>query len=139
MSCGSCNSKCNCISDILAVILKLQECDNDCTCTNGGCDKPFLGPTPSLVCFNTRPINLYRCLDGEEWAFPYTYNGSTGTSSIFRIENIDGCCATFRILISNPDTTSSISPYIATDDYFTINLNCVCAISCLSDVFVNNV
>lgn len=139
MSCSNINSSCNGISDILSIILKLQECDKGCCDINEGCDRPFLGPTPSIICFNTRPFNLYRCSDGELWSLPYTFNGTTGVSNIFRVENLDGCCCTCRILIPNDLPESEISPYIATDSFFTINLNCVCAISCLPDVFVNNV
>lgn len=135
--CSNNNTSCNCISDILAIILKLQDCDQCCD-VNGGCDRPFLGPTPSLVCFNTRPINLYRCGDGELWTLPFTFNGTTGTSNVFRIENLEGCCATFRILTTNPDATD-VSPYVATDSFFTINLNCVAVISCLPDVVVTNI
>lgn len=127
-----------CIREILEVILKLQNCTSDCELINSGCEKPFLGPTPSLICFNTRPIRFFRCLDGGEWSLPFTLNATTGISSIFRVESIDCNCATCRILTENTDTTQPASPYIATDSYFTINLNCVGAISCLSDVFVPN-
>lgn len=141
MSCQEKKDKmgdCGCLSDILEVIVRLQNCTDECELINNGCDKPFLGPTPSLVCFNTRPVRFFRCLDAEAWNLPYTYNGATGTSDIFRVESLDGCCATCRILIPNPDTTAVNSPYIATDSYFTINLECVGALSCLTDVFVAN-
>ena len=42
-------------------------------CEVGGCDKPYLGPTPNLVCYNTRPINLYNCMSGTLWTFPYIF------------------------------------------------------------------
>ena len=60
----------------------------------------------------------------------------TGTSSVFRLEKLDGCCATFRVLESNPDTTSTV-PYLSTDSFFTINLDCVCILRCLNDTFVD--
>lgn len=141
MSCPENKDKtrdCGCIGEILEVIVKLQNCTDECELINNGCDKPFLGPTPSLVCFNTRPVRFFRCCDGEAWNLPYNYNGSTGTSEIFRVESLDGCCATCRILIPNPDTTATNSSYIATESYFTINLDCVGALSCLTDTFVNN-
>lgn len=143
MSCSENNNEnrtqnCGCIQEVLEIILKLQACTNECELINTGCDKPFLGPTPSLVCFNTRPVRFFRCLDAESWTLPYTLNDTTGTSDIFRVESLDGCCATCRILIPNPDTTIPTSPYIATDSFFTINLDCVGAISCLADVFVPN-
>ena len=56
-------------------------------------------------------------------------------SNVFRVEKIDGCCATFRVLAENTDTTS-IYPYVATNSFFTMNLNCVCALRCLPDTYV---
>ena len=59
-------------------------------------------------------------------------------SSIFRVEKLDGCCATFRVLAPNPEESCCNSiPYIATNSFFTMNLNCVCAIKCLNDTFVD--
>lgn len=127
----------NCLQRILETILCLQEKKDD-ACEEFGCDKPFLGPTPNFICFNTRPINLYNCCTGEVWTFPYTINGTTGTSSIFRIENLEGNCCTCRVLIPNPDTTSQ-ETYIITDTFFTIKLDCVAAIKCLADTFVSGV
>lgn len=129
---------CGCIKEILEIILKLQDCTNECEILNNSCDRPFLGPSPSLICFNTRPVRLFRCLDAQSWTLPYTFNDTSGTSDIFRAESIDGCCLTCRILIPNPDTTTQASPYIATESFFTINLDCIGAISCLTDAFVPN-
>ena len=58
-------------------------------------------------------------------------------SSVFRIEKIDGCCATFRVLAPNPDTEEATAfPYVATNSFFTMNLNCVCCLRCLQDTAV---
>jgi hypothetical protein len=57
-------------------------------------------------------------------------------SSVFRVEKVDGCCATFRVLANNTDTTNTVSPYVATNCFFTMNLNCVCCLRCLNDTFV---
>lgn len=128
----------NCLQNLLELIVKLQNCREECDFENNGCDKPFLGPTPNIIFFNTRPIRLFRCLDGEAWTFPYIINGTTATSDIFRVETIDDNCVTLRILAPNPDTTDITSPYIATNSFVTLNLDCVGAISCLPDVFVPN-
>lgn len=56
-------------------------------------------------------------------------------SNVFRVEKIDGCCATFRVLAENPDTTS-IYPYVATNSFFTMNLNCCCVLRCLPDTYI---
>lgn len=129
------NENC-CLANILEVIVKLQERSEKFDCLGDGCDRPFLGPTPTTVCYNTRPITLYQC-SGTQWQFPYTLNGSSSTSSVFRCEHVEGCCATCRVLAPNTDEASSTStPYIATDTYFTVNLNCVGALRCLPDTFI---
>ena len=52
-----CNeNNCNCFDDILKTIIKLQkqgQCSDVCDST---CDRPFLGTTPAICQFNTRPI-----------------------------------------------------------------------------------
>ena len=131
-----CDDK-SCLTSILETILCLQNAKDD-DCETFGCDKPYLGPTPSLVCYNTRPINLYNCTTGELWSFPYTLGTVNGTSSIFRLENLEGNCCTCRVLAQNPDTSSS-EPYVLTSTFFTINLDCVSAIRCLPDVFISGV
>lgn len=130
------NSNCECLQDILQVILRLQRRE-DKREDFGGCDKPFLGPCPSIACFNTRPVQFYTCCSGTLWEFPYTLDGVMGTSTVFRVENLDECCCTCRILAPNPDTTEITTiPYVATDSFFTISLNCVGALKCLRDTFV---
>ncbi len=131
-----CDDK-SCLTSILETILCLQNAKDD-DCETFGCDKPYLGPTPSLVCYNTRPINLYNCTTGELWSFPYTLGTVNSTSSIFRLENLEGNCCTCRVLAQNPDTSSS-EPYVLTSTFFTINLDCVSAIRCLPDVFISGV
>ena len=131
-----CDDK-SCLTSILETILCLQNSKDD-SCEVLGCDKPYLGPTPSLVCYNTRPINLYNCTTGCRWSFPYTLESVNGTSSVFRLENLEGNCCTCRVLAQNPDTSSS-EPYVLTSTFFTINLDCVSAIKCLPDVLVSGV
>ena len=64
-------------------------------------------------------------------------NGETGTSTVFKISKTDGNCATFEVLAPNPDTTNPLIPYVSTNSFFTIDLDCVLAIRCLSDTFTN--
>ena len=135
-----CNQKTNtcenCISDILKVILLLQQnvCGND-TCLQT-CDRGFLGQNCTTFC-NTRPITLYTCSSGgTPLAMPISKDPTvTTTSTVFRLEKLDDCCATFRVLAPNTETTS-LFPYEATNSFFTINLDCVCIIRCLDDTFV---
>ena len=127
----------NCIANILRVILVLQKnaCQND-SCLET-CDRGFLGQGTTLVS-NTRPIVLYTCSNTETpLAMPTSRDPQvTTTSTVFRIEKLDGCCGTCRVLAPNPDTTST-QPYVATDSFFTINLDCVCILRCLADTVVD--
>lgn len=127
----------NCIADILKVILLLQQsvCQND-TCLQT-CDRGFLGQNCTTFC-NTRPVVLYTCSSSSTpLAIPISKNPQeTTTSTVFRLEKLDDCCATFRVLATNTDETSNF-PYEATNSFFTINLGCVCIIRCLEDTFVD--
>ena len=134
---------CRCIAEILTVINVLQQNANCCgeTCLET-CDRGFLGCGTTTLGCNTRPVILYTCCgNGTPWSMPTTREnvvcGDEGVvcSNVFRIEKIDGCCATFRVLAENPDTTS-IYPYVTTNSFFTMNLNCVCALRCLPDTFI---
>lgn len=130
------NSSCSCIRDVLKTILCLQNKQGE-GCNDDTCTRPFLGPTPNIICFNTRPISLYSCCDNNLWSFPYTLNGANGTSSVFRIESLDDCCATCRVLAPNPDTSNTLQAYVATTSFVTINLNCVGAITCHDDISID--
>lgn len=129
------NNDCSCFSRIVEKIICLQQQGD--TLNDFGCDRPFLGPTINNNGLNTRPVTFYGCT-GEQFVFPYTLNGTDGTSGIFRVENLDECCCRCRILAPNPDTTST-NPYVSTDDFVTINLKCICAMRCLGDTFVSGV
>ena len=130
------NTSCeNCIADILKVILLLQQsvCPND-SCLET-CDKGFLGQSCTFFC-NTRPIVLYTCGGGNTpVTMPISKSPTeTVTSSVFRLEKLDGCCATCRVLTPNTDPTTTF-PFMATNSFFTINLNCLCSLRCLDETF----
>lgn len=137
--CNNNNSdECRCIAEILTVINILQqnaECGDACLDT---CDRGFLGCCASSVNCNTRPIMLYTCCgNGVAWSMPISKDpNETVTSNIFRVEKIDGCCATFRVLVSNTGDDNSY-PFSATNSFFTMNLNCICALRCLQDTYVD--
>ncbi len=131
------NNNTNCISEILNVILVLQQnaCPDSCL---DSCDRPVLGGGPNCLVCNTRPIQIFTCgSNGTAFTMPATKDPVTPqpTSSIFRVEKVDNNCCTCRVLAENPDTTS-LNPYVATTSFFTIDLGCICAIRCLSDTFV---
>ena len=136
-----CNNT-NSLGEILSVILVLQK--NACVDTSlDSCDRPMLGGGPNCLICNTRPVMLYTCSNGNiPWSMPVTKDAttvcsstSTDCSSVFRVEKIEGDCCTFRVLQTNPDTTSN-NPYVATNSIFTMDLGCLCAIRCLSDTYV---
>lgn len=138
------SESCRCIAEILTVINLLQQnascCSDSCLET---CDRGFLGCGTTTLGCNTRPVILYTCCgNGVPWSMPTTRENIVCTSesqaecsNVFRVEKIDGCCATFRVLAPNPDTTS-IYPYVSTNSFFTMNLNCCCCLRCLPDTYV---
>ena len=126
----------NHIAEILKVILMLQQnaCPDNCL---DSCDRPALGGGVNCIVCNTRPISLYlRGCCGNQLLMPTTKDNTTDeTSGVFKIEKMDGNCATFRVLAPNPDTTSPY-PYVSTNSVFTICLSCICMIRCLSDTYI---
>lgn len=134
--CNNDNNCSSCVAEILKVIDVLQSnaCPDNCL---NSCDRPALGGGTNCILCNTRPIMLYTCCgNGVPWSMPTTRTeASDVTSSVFRVEKIDGCCCTFRVLAPNPDTTSPY-PYVATDSIFTMDVGCMCCLRCLSDTYV---
>ena len=131
------DNECQCINEILTVICILQQNANCSDSYLDTCDRGFLGCSTTSVNCNTRPVMLYTCCgNGVAWSMPISKDPAvTTTSNVFRIEKIDGCCATFRVLAENTDETDT-NPYMATNSFFTMNLNCVCSLRCLNDTFV---
>ena len=129
-----------CIAEILTVICILQQnanCSESCLDT---CDRGFLGNSTTCLSCNTRPIMLYTCGGGNTaFAMPISKDPSiTTTSTVFRLEKLDGCCATCRVLAPNTDE-ASVFPYEATNSFFTINLGCCCILRCLDDTVVESI
>ncbi len=135
------NQDCKCVSDILKVICILQKKAKFEDCLNT-CDKEFLGCCGCKCLCNTRPVQLFLiCKNGDEpLIMPATRNAITELtefSNIFRVEKVDDCCATFRVLLLEENNNDNDCPkYIATNSFFTLDLRCVCAIRCLDDTFV---
>ncbi len=130
MNCSD-NNCSSCIFDILKKILMLQQQNFDENFV--GCDKPFLGPSLPTLAYNTRPIQLFNGSTGTPWTFEYTLaDGTTGTSDVLRVESLDDCCCTCRILYLDPTT----STYLSTAEFVTIDLNYCGAIRCLTDTFI---
>ena len=125
----------NCMADILKVILILQQSASDNEACLDTCDRGFLGQQTTPTLYNTRPMSLYTCGNIEPLGMPVSKNPTeTTTSNIFRLEKLDNCCATFRVLVVNEDDS-----YTSTDSFFTINLNCLCIVRCLNDTYIEGV
>ncbi len=132
------NAKENCcFSKLLKVIDILQK--NSCgeLCSDESCTRPFLGGSPTIICYNTRPVTFYTC-NGNIFTASYQVGGETRTSSVFRVERVDGCCVKCRILEANPDQSDPTRSYLATNQFITINLDCICVISCLADIIIDS-
>lgn len=131
------NNLTNCIAKILNVINVLQNSADKTECQDNTCVKPYLGPITNTLCFNTRPIVLYRC-DNTPIALEYTdSNGTTQTTNVFRVENVSD--NSVGVLLLSENTTGDTTTYNNTNTYATINLGCICAIRCLADTIVDNV
>ncbi len=130
------NNSC-CINDILRVINVLQNQAEKIDDIPNTCDRPFLGlvNNSNAFVFNTRPITLYTS-NNTLFEAPYSLNGTSGTSTVFRVERVTDSTATLRVLAPNPDTTSTF-PYVSTNSFIIVNSSCVCAIRCLPDTFVD--
>ena len=131
-----CNNENRCIAEILTVINILQEQASEVNETNlETCDRGFLGCGVTPQNCNTRPVMLFMN-NNSAWAMPIEKESNDcARSEVFRVEKIDGCCATFRVLALNPNRECDV-PFVATNSFFTMNLNCVCALKCLPDTFV---
>lgn len=126
-----------CINNILEVINVLQNQAEKIDDIQGTCDRPFLGlanGTNTFV-YNTRPITLYTS-NNTLFEAPFTLDGISGTSSVFRVEKVTEGSVTLRVLAPNPDTTSAF-PYVKTDSFIIVNSGCICAIQCLQDTFID--
>ena len=123
----------NCLANVLKVINVLQNNAQDACDSPNSCTRPFLGDFPSVTCFNTRLITLYRC-DNTLVTLPFTINGANETTSIFRVENVSDTSVTVRLIQDNGDGT-----YTNTNTFATINLKCICAIRCIGDINILNV
>ena len=85
---------------------------------------------------------LYTCCgNGTPWSMPTSKDvtatctdTSENCSKIFRVEKLEGNCATFRVLVAT--VNDGVTTYTATDSLFTINLNCVCVLKCLNDTYI---
>ena len=144
-NCNNNNEGGNCVAEILRVICVLQQNVNLENALET-CDRPMLGGAncKSIQC-NTRPVMLYTCCgNGVPFSMPTSKDstvscpqaGSDECSNVFRVEKIEGNCCTFRVLARNVGPNCQ-DQFVATNSFFTMNLDCCCACRCLSDTFVD--
>ena len=124
------NDNC-CIAKILKVIDILQK-ESDYEQFNEGCDKAFLGNIDSIT-YNTRPIQLYTRA-GTLFTVNYYVDNVLTTSNVFRVEEVNDCCAKLRILVAT--TIEGVTTYSSTNEFVTVNLECFCIIRCLADTYI---
>lgn len=119
----------NCILNILNFIYNLQQNATCGSSQDNSCTQPMLGLNTNL---NTRPVTLYLC---DNTQLSIQYPGATATtpetSTIFRVEGINGSCAIVRLL-----ATDAAGTITSTGEFATINTNCIAAIRCLPDVSI---
>ena len=131
------NKETCCLGKLLKVINILQRNASGNDCFDESCTRPYLGSSPNIICFNTRPVTFYT-KNGNIFTTTFTLDNNTYTSSTFRVESVDDCCVKCRILRPNPDTTDTTRAFLATNEFITINLDCICVISCLDDIIIDN-
>ena len=120
-----------CIKNLLKLICVLQNNSQNMSCLDEGCTKPFLGPTITSSCYNTRVVTLYN-KQGTLFTTNFIDNGVGSSSSNFRVQKVEDDCCTLLIL-NNVD-----GEFVSTRQTITVKLSCICAVKCIEDVFVNN-
>ena len=122
----------NCLANILKAINVLQNNAEKLDCNNS-CTRPILGEINN-TCFNTRLVTLYRC-DNSLVTLPYTLNGTTATTTVFRVQDVTNDSVTVLLIADDGSGTYNIN----TNTFATINLGCICAIRCIGDTTITNV
>ena len=117
------------LQETLQKILLLQQ--QQTFSDTAGCDRPFLGPLNTFN-YHTRPVQLYNSYTATPWSFSYTLNGTTATTDIFRIEDLEQNFVTLRLLALDATT----GEYTNTNQFVTLDLATVGAIRCQPDTFI---
>ena len=124
--------KYNChILEIINKILLLQKQDFDDDII--GCDRPFLGPTPSNAIYNTRPIMIYNKYTALPWSFTNPLVDPNTEYNIFRLEEAEQGSITVRLLSYSTET----GQYTSTNQFITIDIDTIGAIRCLPDTYIS--
>lgn len=117
----------SCIKNLLKLILVLQNNSVNISCGSNDCCKPFLGPSLSTDCYNTRVVTLYT-KDGSLFNGTFDDENVTSESPYFRIQDIQDNCCTLMVLNYVNES------FIPTRRTVVINIGCICAVKCIDDV-----
>ncbi len=119
------NNERNHLLDILELINNLQKSTTGIDSNlNNSCSNPILGLNNNLLA-NTRPIMFYLC---NNEPLSINFEGNENSTTIFRIEDVNNNLVTIRLLSQEDSTITS------SNEFATININCIAAIRCLQDV-----
>lgn len=147
-----------CICEVVRAIKDIQDTviEEECECPKN-C---FLEPLGSLVSPATTPpadtrVFILKTADGSPFHAFFKSHDCACVSIFFRVEDIfDNCCATLRVLRPTKKNTDDVTldlvkgtgidlsafcnlgGFEATDDCITVDLNCFCAIQCITDTYL---
>lgn len=121
-----------CIENLLKLIDLLQRNSTTDNYLDEGCAKPYLGPSCTTICYNTRPVRLYSKNNDLITGTYLDSNNQMQTTSIFRIQKVNKGCVTLLLLSANDNGT-----YSSTNTYITVRVCCICAVRCLPDTIVD--
>lgn len=129
----------NCVADTVRFINRLQQAVVPTEIGCSRCNIPILGETSKA---NTRPFILY-LQNGAAFQLATFNDSSMPTIPVFRVESVDGNCATLRALapasavnFSDTEMCNSDQQFVPTRTCVTVDLNSFIAIQCLDDVFL---
>ena len=140
------NRSANCVTDIVRFINRLQQNVVSTEMGFSQCNTPVLGEASKA---NTRPFILY-LPNGEAFRLVTLTGSSNEPIPVFRVEDVNGNCATLRALalrrrccVNNQPGFNDFNDFnvtetelIATRTCVTVNLNDFTGIQCLNDVFL---
>jgi len=140
------NRSANCVTDIVRFINRLQQnvVSTEIGCSQ--CNTPVLGETSRA---NTRPFILY-LPNGQPFRLATLTDGSNASIPVFRVEEVNGNCATLRALtlrrrccVNNQPSFNDLNDFnveetelIPTRTCVTVNLNDFMGIQTLNDIFL---
>ena len=129
----------NCVADTVKFINRLQQAVVPTEIGCSRCNTPILGETSKA---NTRPFILY-LPNGRAFQLATFTDSSMPTIPVFRVESINGNCATLRALapagavnFGDNGMCDCDQQFVPTRTCVNVDLDSFIAIQCLDDVFL---